>query len=216
MSHALQTYSSLSFYTDGSFVNVASSEARMGAAFILTEPVDLNLRLAVSTTTWPSAYKAELLAVLLALLVAPNNCSVNLYSDCESIIKHFDYINNGGFINIRNIFKQPHHNLWLTILQEIKKKNLTVVWHKVISHSNDLQNNAVNRLARTSAHNHVSAVNSDIGYNSNLYLPWWNSRLINIHYRHFIRSLIYLQGLDAWKSLGQTSLTIHKMQLIGN
>src|SRR2546421_3370483 len=95
MSHALQTYSSLSFYTDGSLVNAASFEARMGAAFILTDPVDLNLRLAVSTTTWPSAYKAELLAVLLALLVAPDNCSMNLYSDCESIIKHFDYINNG-------------------------------------------------------------------------------------------------------------------------
>src|SRR5207245_11261267 len=62
--------------------------------------------------------------------------------------------------------------------------------------SNDLNNNAVNRLARTSAHNHVSAVNSDIGYNSNL---------INTHYRHFIRSLTYLQGLDAWKSLGQFS-----------
>ena len=205
MSHALRTYSSLSFYTDGSLVNAASTEARMGAAFILTEPVALNLQLAVSTTTWPSAYKAELLAVLLALLVAPNNCSVNLYSDCESIIKHFDYINNGGFINIRNIFKQPHHNLWLTILQEIKKKNLTVVWHKVVSHSNDLQNNAVDRLACTSAYNHVSAVNSDIGYNSNLYLPWWNSRLINTHYRHFIRSLTYLQGLDAWKSLGRFS-----------
>src|SRR5205823_1833978 len=205
MSHALRTYSSLSFYTDGSLVNAASTEARMGAAFILTEPAALNLQLAVSTTTWPSAYKAELLAVLLALLVAPNNCSVNLYSDCESIIKHFDYINNSGFINIRNIFKQPHHNLWLTILQEIKKKNLTVVWHKVVSHSNDLQNNAVDRLARTSTHNHVSAVNSDIGYNSNLYLPWWNSRLINTHYRHFIRSLTYLQGLNAWKSLGRFS-----------
>ena len=186
-------------------MNAASTEARMGAAFILTEPVALNLQLAVSTTTWPSAYKAELLAVLLALLVAPNNCSVNLYSDCESIIKHFDYINNGGFINIRNIFKQPHHNLWLTVLQEIKKKNLTVIWHKVVAHGNDLHNNAVDCLARTSAHNHVSAINSDIGYNSNLYLPWWNSRLINTHYRHFIRSLTYLQGLDAWKSLGHFS-----------
>ena len=172
MSHALQTYSSLSFYTDGSLVNAASSEVRMGAAFILTEPVDLNLRLAVSTTTWPSAYKAELLTILLTLLVAPDNCSVNLYSDCESIIKHFDYINNGGFINIRNIFKQPHHNLWLTLLQEIKKKNLTVTCHKVVAHGNDLHNNAVDCLARTSAHNHVSTINSDIGYNPNLYLPW--------------------------------------------
>src|SRR5207248_11541254 len=99
----------------------------MGATFILTEPVDLNLQLAVSTTTWPSAYKAELLEVLLALLVAPNNCSVNLYSDCETLIKHFNYINNGGFINIRNIFKHIHHNLWLSVLHEIKKKTLTVV-----------------------------------------------------------------------------------------
>src|SRR5207248_543223 len=84
MSHTIQTYSSLSFYTDGSLVNAASIKTRMGAAFILTELVDLNLQLAVSTTTWPSAYKTELLAVLLALLVAPDNCSVNLYSDCET------------------------------------------------------------------------------------------------------------------------------------
>src|SRR5205085_7521908 len=208
MSHSLQTYSSLSFYTDGSLVNVTSTEARMGAAFILSEPVELNLQLAVSTTTWPSAYKAELLAVFLALLVASNNCSVNLYSDCESIIKHFDYINNGGFINIRNIFKQPHHNLWLSVLQEIKKKNLTVVWHKVVSHSNDLHNNAVDHLARTSAHNHVSAINSDIGYNSNLYVTLVEFQTYQhsvTHYRHFIRSLTYLHGLDAWKSLGRFS-----------
>src|SRR5205823_6295561 len=39
MSHALQTYSLLSFYTDRSLVNTASIEARMGAAFILTKPV---------------------------------------------------------------------------------------------------------------------------------------------------------------------------------
>src|SRR5213079_1546510 len=75
MSHALQTYSSLSFYTDRSLVNAASTKARMGVVFILTEPIDLKLQLAVSTTTWPSAYKAELLAVLLTLFVAPNNCS---------------------------------------------------------------------------------------------------------------------------------------------
>src|SRR6185295_9653272 len=42
MSSALRTFSSLSFYTDGSLVNSASTKARMGAAFILTEPVDLN------------------------------------------------------------------------------------------------------------------------------------------------------------------------------
>src|SRR5437868_5073426 len=73
ISYALRTYSLLSFYTDGSLVYAASSEARMGATFILTEPIDLNLQLAISTTTWPSAYKAELLAVLLSLLVASNN-----------------------------------------------------------------------------------------------------------------------------------------------
>src|SRR5205823_3619125 len=75
----------------------------------------------------------------------------------------------------------------------------------VILHSNDLHNNAVDRLAHTSAHNYISAINSDIGYNSNLYLPWWNSRLINTHYHYFIRSLTYLQGLDAWTSLGRFS-----------
>jgi ribonuclease HI len=177
----------------------------MGAAFILTEPSGLNIQLAVSTTTWPSAYKAELLAILLPLLVVPNNCQVNLYSDCESIIKHFGYINKGGFNNIRNIFKQPHHNLWLAVLQEINKKNLTIIWHKVNSHSDDSNNNAVDRLARDSAYNQTFIVHSDISHNPTLYLPLWNSRLINVHYRHFIRSLTYLQGLDKWTSLGRFS-----------
>src|SRR2546421_1070742 len=85
----LRPFLSLSFYTDGSLVYAASPEAQMGAAFVLTDPTDLNIRLAILTTTWPSAYRAELLAVLLALLVTSFNCIVNFYSNCESIIKHF-------------------------------------------------------------------------------------------------------------------------------
>src|SRR5207248_652568 len=100
ISRTLRPFSSLSFYTDGSLVHATSSEARMGSAFILSEPLDCKIRLAISTTSWPSAYRAELL-----------DCTVNLYSNCESVIKHFEYINNGGFLNIRNIFKQPYHNL---------------------------------------------------------------------------------------------------------
>ena len=205
ISYTLRGHASLSFHTDGSLVNFASPNARMGAAFILTEPSNLNIQLAISTTSWPSAYKAELLAVFLSLLVAPNNCTVNLFSDCDSVIKHFEYINNGSFNNIRNIFKQPQHNLWLMVLQEIQNKNLTILWHKVNSHSGDVNNDAVDRLARFSAYNQVSTVNSDIDYNPLLYLPCWNSRLINVHYRHFIRSLTYLQGLNSWNTLGRFS-----------
>jgi ribonuclease HI len=205
ISYTLRGYSTLSFYTDGSLVYSASPDARLGAAFILTEPSSLNIQLAVSTTTWPSAYKAELLAILLSLLVVPNNCQVNLYSDCESIMKHFEHINNGAFQNIRNIFKQPHHNLWLAVLQEITSKDLTIFWHKVNSHSDDSNNNAVDRLARSSAYNQITIVHSDINHNPKLYLPLWNSRLINVHYRHFIRSLTHLQGFDAWNSLGRFS-----------
>ena len=58
-------------------------------------------------------------------------------------------------------------------------------------------------MARSSAYNQVTIIHSDICYNPELYLPLWNSRLINVHYRHFIRSLTYLQGLDKWNSLGR-------------
>src|ERR1044071_9338126 len=153
----------------------------MDAAFILTKLINLDIRLAIFITSWPLTYRAELISVLLALLISPSNCVVNLYSDCESVIKHFEHINNGGFLNIRNIFKQPHHKLWLSAFQEINQKQLKVVWHKVNSHGDNPYNNTVDQLARSTAYNHVAPVLSDICHDSEFYLPCWNYRLINLH-----------------------------------
>src|SRR5437764_512366 len=35
------------------------------------------------------------------------------------------------------------------------------------------------------------------------FLPKWQSHLIPVHYRHFIRSTTYLKGVEAWNSLNQ-------------
>ena len=177
----------------------------MGSAFLLTDPANLDIRLAVATTSWPSAYRAELFAVYLTLLVVPHSCVINLYSDCASIIAHYEQINNGAFNNVRNIFKQPHHSLWLSILKIIQDKRLSIIWHKVPSHSNDTHNNSVDCLARFAAQNQTVLVDSNIVENSSFYLPLWNSKLINVHYRHFIRSLTHLHGLDSWTNLNRFS-----------
>ena len=87
----------LDFYTDGSLLHKGTPSAIMGFTWIQTNASAPQLRLAVSATLGPSAYKAELLAILLAVQVAPPNCYINFFTDCQNILSHVDQVDSGGF-----------------------------------------------------------------------------------------------------------------------
>src|SRR5947207_8446780 len=145
----------------------------MGFAWIQTNASAPQLHLAASATLGPSAYKAELLAILLATQVAPPNCYINFFTDCQNILSHAAYVDSGGFLNTRSVFKTPQSSIWLLINGLIKKRNLTIRWHKVPAHDNDLSNNQVDLLAKSAA---VSSLNpldlSDITVQDYI-LPKW-------------------------------------------
>ena len=75
----------LDFYTDGSLLHEGTPSAIMGFVWIQTNASAPQLRLAASATLGPSAYKAELLAILLAAQVAPPNCYINFFTDCQNV-----------------------------------------------------------------------------------------------------------------------------------
>src|ERR1044072_2486654 len=103
MAQEFSNVCNLDFYTDGSLINKGLTAATMGFAWIQTNPSAPQLRLAASATLGASAYKVELLATLLALQLAPLNCLVNIFTDCENILTHAGLINAGEFSNIRTI-----------------------------------------------------------------------------------------------------------------
>jgi ribonuclease HI len=119
----------------------------MGFAWIQTNPASQQLAFQASTTKWPSAYKAELMAVLTAIIVCPYGCDVDIFTDCQTIINKSQEIANHRYANRRNILKDSHSYLWCIIYESIILLRLTVTFHKVPAHSDNPDNNQAHALA---------------------------------------------------------------------
>jgi ribonuclease HI len=123
----------LQFYTDGSFTTNTHHDTTMGFAWIQTNPASQNLAFQASTTKWPSAYKAELMAVLSAIIICPHGCIVDIFTDCQTIINKSQEIANHRYANRRNILKDSHSYLWCIIYESIILMRLTVVSGKSLN-----------------------------------------------------------------------------------
>ena len=203
MARSFSNSSTLDFYTDGSLINKDSPTANMGFAWIQSNSSAPRLQLAASATLGSSAYKAELLAMLLAIQLAPANCVINIFTDSKNILTHATFLESGDFSNVRNIFKTPQSSIWLLIIGLIKKLSLTIRWHKVPAHDDNLTNNQVDLLAKSAANSNLNPLDLSSLSAQDSFLPKWQSQLIPVHYRHFIRSTTYLRGVEAWNSLNR-------------
>ena len=45
---------------------------------------------AAQIKTWPSSYKAELIAILSAINTTPKNCNIQIFTDSQSVISKFN------------------------------------------------------------------------------------------------------------------------------
>jgi len=97
----------------------------------------------------PSSSKAECMAILTALIVSPDNCRVNIFTDSQTCIQNFHKIFNT--YRYRKLLKVKNYHLWFIIKDLIIRKNLTVDLIKVKGHSNDPHNDRADELAKASA-----------------------------------------------------------------
>ena len=169
----------------------------MGFAWIQTCSSSPRLAFQASTSKWPSAYKSELMAVLAAIVVCPADCEVDIFTDCQSIVNTSQEIANFRYANRRNILKDSHSYLWCIIYETIILLKLTVNFHKVPAHSNNPDNNQVHILA-SQAHQFSSINLTEVPTIHLPFLPTWQGHLINVHHRHFIRSISKLKGHLSW------------------
>ena len=203
MAQSFSNSCTLDFHTDGSLINKDSPTATMGFAWIQSNPSAPHLRLAASATSGSSAYKAELLAILLAIQLAPNACSINIFTDCNNIVTHADLLSSGDFSNVRNIFKTPQSSIWLLIIGTHQEIILDYSLAQSPAHDNNLTNNQVDLLAKSAANSNLNPLDLSPLSTQDFFLPKWQSQLIPVHYRHFIRSTTYLRGVEAWNSLNR-------------
>ena len=96
--------------------------------------------------------RMELFAVISALGALKEPCNVEVYSDSAYVVNAFkdDWVGNWQKNGWLNSAKKPVENsdLWKLLLQLIKGKKHTVVFHKVKGHSDHPENNRCDELAR--------------------------------------------------------------------
>ncbi|GET54486.1 ribonuclease H-like domain-containing protein [Rhizophagus irregularis DAOM 181602=DAOM 197198] len=130
--------SQYTFYTDGSLINLVTSDRNI-------------------IYDWPSSSRAEAAAIYAALSASPVNSIVHIYTDSQSSIEGLKHCFLSDYSDSRLYYKTTNFELWAIIQQLIVDKQLSVLPFKVKAHSNFYWNDFADSLANT-AHTSDDAI----------------------------------------------------------
>ena len=121
-------------YTDGSLqpCSTAGHSSRMDTSWILE---DSNIFFICTTTGFFSSTRAELLAILTALLALPESTSAVIHTDSKAAIDCVTPLLSNLWLSTRQWFAANNKSLLGAIVATIKSKQLHITLHKVKVHS---------------------------------------------------------------------------------
>ncbi|PKY29581.1 hypothetical protein RhiirB3_391921 [Rhizophagus irregularis] len=120
----------------------------MGYEWTTSNLTDVNITHNGSLEFFPSSTKAETMAILTALIVSPQNSSINIYTDSQAAIDTFHKSSNLISISLRRFNKINNNILWSTVHYIIDKLNLHITLYKVKAHSNNTFNDIADAQAK--------------------------------------------------------------------
>ncbi|GES94482.1 ribonuclease H-like domain-containing protein [Rhizophagus clarus] len=197
---SLNSVDELSFYTDGSVQNGIPSHLRQrlddcldyrsmvinqGAAFV---EISSNLQFFTRIVNWPSSTRAELFAILLALLVCPRDCRVKIYTDSNCSISTIT-----RFLRSRSKFCSRGFNnslilIYIGIL--IRDRNLDLELIKVKAHAGDPWNELADELAKKGAVlSTYHQLTFNFGSQACRFSPHFENTLIEQKLRNFLSTM---------------------------
>jgi ribonuclease HI len=171
------------FYTDGSLINLGTEQCSVNCSFAhLNTEFDIpQVEFATKIDNWPSAYRGELLAVILALCVVPKNNKVRINTDSLNVLTQFENLKKVHFHQTsREYFKNNNNHLWNILCRIILQLNLHVELFKIVAHGDDMDNDYVDHLAKEVHFNEDAYINFKNDASLMKILPKWNSILIEI------------------------------------
>jgi ribonuclease HI len=199
------------FYTDGSVVEIGTNQCSMGIGWAQIHNDQITHQFAAQAYSWPSSYKAELLAILSAISTVPRNSIVDIFTDSQSVISKYNKLLTTSRHSSK-YFKFNSWPAWHTLLNAIQAFNIQLSFHKVQAHTDDSYNNLADRLARNHTLQHKLLFNHANLHNPYLFLQW-EGHSVESPTRRFIRNICKAHIIAMWSSQkvaqnGHTSLTI--------
>ncbi|GES83285.1 hypothetical protein GLOIN_2v1777499 [Rhizophagus clarus] len=168
------------FYTDGSLINPGSEQCSISCSFaLLQNTFDIpEVEFSCTVEKWPSAYRGELLAVTLALIIVPPNSK-----------------------SAREYFKTNNNFLWNVLIRIIKKLNLIVELFKVPAHADCGGNNYADKLMKDAHFEQDNHILFKSAATTMKLLSQWNGITIENKLRRFIRTTTTYKGLKNFINL---------------
>ncbi|GES75128.1 ribonuclease H-like domain-containing protein [Rhizophagus clarus] len=192
------------FYTDGSLINPDSEQCSISCSFaLLQNTFDIpEVEFSCTVEKWPSAYRGELLAVTLALIVVLPNSKVMIKTDSLNVILQFEQLKKSRFSqSAREHFKTNNNFLWNVLIRIIKKLNLIVELFKVPAHADCGGNNYADKLTKDAHFEQDNHILFKSAATTMKLLPQWNGITIENKLRRFIRTTTTYKGLENFINL---------------
>ncbi|GBB83193.1 hypothetical protein RclHR1_00010075 [Rhizophagus clarus] len=192
------------FYTDGSLINLASEQCSISCLFAqLQNTFDIpEVEFSCTVEKWPSAYRGELLAVTLALIVVPPNSKVMVKTDLLNVISQFEQLKKSRFSqSAREYFKTNNNFLWNDLIRIITKLNLLVELFKVPTHADCVVYNYADKLTKDAHFDQDNHILFKSDATTMKLLPQWNGITIENKLRRFIRTTTTYKGLENFINL---------------
>ncbi|GBB91749.1 hypothetical protein RclHR1_01910033 [Rhizophagus clarus] len=196
------------YYTDGSLVNLGTSEVSMGWSWVqlIHDAGYLNSVATYAHGTirnWPSSTRAEAAAIYAALSVSPDDSTITIYTDSQAAIDGLNLCASSSYTNSRLYYKTTNFELWASIEHSIRTKRLTVFPVKVKGHDGNYWNEFADSLANSAHHSDTAPLLPAAAYTSshNVRLVYDNvvcesnpRRLFKLHFQAtFLKDLLSLK-----------------------
>jgi ribonuclease HI len=148
-SRILHPFVNIDFYTDGSFSqHFEPNEFPMGYGWTTSNLSPVNITFNGSLRYFPSSTKAEIMAILTSLIVAPPKSHINIFTDSQAAIDGFYKSVKLSALSPRRYNKLNNNILWTTIHYIIKELELKIKLFKIKAHSNLLYNDIADAEAK--------------------------------------------------------------------
>ncbi|PKY17906.1 hypothetical protein RhiirB3_430623 [Rhizophagus irregularis] len=119
----------------------------MGHGWIFSSDLNANITYSGASREWASSTKAELMALITALIVCPPNSTITIYTDSNNCISTFNNLHSPK-LTARRFQKINNCTLWNTLKHIISTLKLEVTLKKVKAHSENTLNDATDTLAK--------------------------------------------------------------------
>ncbi|RHZ89506.1 hypothetical protein Glove_13g249 [Diversispora epigaea] len=189
---------SFSVYTDGSNQDFNGCNI-MGLGWVIPATNDIihNIEFRCTMEQFPSSTKAEIMAMLTAIAVAPTNCNIEIFSDSQGAI---NIINNIITTSKEAKIKTNDNNMILTYAaqQIIQDLGVQISLFKVKAHSGVKFNEIADRLAQVSITSPFQdpriSINSS-ALNQIKTIPMWNGLVLD----YSIKTVIKKFNSEIWR-----------------